>query len=54
MADGVIAGSVLLKAIGAGKDPVVVASAFIASLRAGIDKSQRVSPAGCAQRGCRI
>jgi tryptophan synthase alpha chain len=54
MADGVIVGSALLKAICAGKDPVVVASPFIASLRAGIDESQRVSPAGCARRGCRV
>jgi len=54
MADGVIVGSALLKTIGAGRDPVAAASAFVASLRAGIDESQRVSPAGCAQRGCRI
>ena len=40
IADGAIVGSALLKAIGAGKDPVAAASAFIASLRAEMDKSQ--------------
>jgi tryptophan synthase alpha chain len=38
IADGVIVGSALLKAIGASEEPVAAASAFIASLRAGIDK----------------
>ncbi len=40
MADGVIVGSAFLKAIGASKHPVAAASAFVASLRAGMDKSQ--------------
>jgi tryptophan synthase alpha chain len=37
VADGVIVGSALLKAIGASKEPVEAARAFIASLRAGMD-----------------
>jgi tryptophan synthase alpha chain len=37
IADGVIVGSALIKAIGANDDPVAAASAFIASLRAGVD-----------------
>jgi len=36
IADGVIVGSALLKAISAGEDPVAAARAFIASLRAGM------------------
>ena len=40
MAEGVIVGSALIQAIGASKDPVAAASAFIASLRAGMDKSE--------------
>lgn len=38
IADGVIVGSALLKAIGAGEDPVAAARAFIASLRAAMDE----------------
>ena len=37
VADGVIVGSALIKAIGASADGVSAASAFIASLRAGVD-----------------
>ena len=37
IADGVIVGSALIKAIGASADGVSAASAFIASLRAGVD-----------------
>jgi tryptophan synthase alpha chain len=37
VADGVIVGSALLKAVGASKEPVEAARAFIASLRAGMD-----------------
>jgi tryptophan synthase alpha chain len=37
IADGVIVGSALIKAIGARDDPVAAASEFIASLRAGVD-----------------
>ncbi|MEE8392220.1 MAG: tryptophan synthase subunit alpha [Anaerolineae bacterium] len=37
IADGVIVGSALIKAIGTSDDPVAAASTFIASLRAGID-----------------
>jgi tryptophan synthase alpha chain len=37
IADGVIVGSALLKAIGASKEPVGAARAFISSLRAGMD-----------------
>ena len=39
MADGVIVGSALVRAMAAGQDPVTAASAFVASLRAGIDMS---------------
>lgn len=39
IADGVIVGSALLRAIRAGQDPVTAASAFTASLRAGMDRS---------------
>jgi tryptophan synthase alpha chain len=56
IADGVIVGSALLRAMAAGQDPVTAASAFIASLRAGMDlvaadrdasrKEGRVSTAG--------
>ncbi len=46
IADGVIVGSALVRAIGAAKDPVTAASAFVASLRAGIDGSSATqSPA---------
>lgn len=38
IADGVIVGSALIKAIGAGEDATVAARAFVASLRAGIDR----------------
>jgi tryptophan synthase alpha chain len=38
IADGVIVGSALMGAIGAAKDPAAAASAFITSLRAGMDK----------------
>jgi tryptophan synthase alpha chain len=37
IADGVIVGSALVRAIGAGHNPVSAASHFVASLRAGID-----------------
>jgi len=37
VADGVIVGSALIKAIGAAEDPVAAARDFVASLRAGID-----------------
>jgi tryptophan synthase alpha chain len=37
IADGVIVGSALIKAIGSAADPVAGARAFVASLRAGID-----------------
>jgi tryptophan synthase alpha chain len=37
IADGVIVGSALVRAIAAGQDPVAAASGFVASLRAGID-----------------
>lgn len=37
IADGVIVGSALVRAIAAGPDPVAAASAFVASLRAGVD-----------------
>ena len=37
IADGVIVGSALVRAVAAGRDPVVAASTFVASLRAGID-----------------
>lgn len=37
IADGVIVGSALIKAIGASKEPVKAASVFVASLRAGMD-----------------
>ena len=37
VADGVIVGSALLRAIGEGEDPVVTARTFIGSLRTGID-----------------
>jgi tryptophan synthase alpha chain len=40
IADGVIVGSALIKAIGRGEDPVTAASAFIAGLRAGMDEEQ--------------
>lgn len=39
IADGVIVGSALVRAIAAGQDPVAAASTFVASLRAGIDMS---------------
>lgn len=38
IADGVIVGSALLKAIGAGEEPVAAASALIASLRTSVDE----------------
>jgi tryptophan synthase alpha chain len=38
IADGVIVGSALIRAIGVGEDPVAAASTFIASLRAGMDQ----------------
>lgn len=38
IADGVIVGSALIKAIGTGKDPVAAARAFVAALRIGIDR----------------
>jgi tryptophan synthase alpha chain len=38
VADGVIVGSALIKAIGAGEDPVSAASTFVAGLRAGMDE----------------
>ncbi len=37
IADGVIVGSALVRAIAAARDPVAAAGAFVASLRAGID-----------------
>jgi tryptophan synthase alpha chain len=37
IADGVIVGSALIKAIGADEDPMKAASVFVASLRAGMD-----------------
>jgi tryptophan synthase alpha chain len=37
IADGVIVGSALVKAVGAARDPAAAAGAFVASLRAGID-----------------
>ncbi len=37
IADGVIVGSALIRAIGSADDPVAAARAFVASLRAGID-----------------
>ena len=40
VADGVIVGSALVKAIGASDDPAAAASAFIAGLRAGMDEGQ--------------
>ena len=40
IADGVIVGSALIRAIGAAEAPVAATRAFIASLRAGMDKSQ--------------
>jgi tryptophan synthase alpha chain len=43
IADGVIVGSALIKAIGTGEDPLVAAGAFIASLRAGMDERQAAS-----------
>jgi len=39
IADGVIVGSALVRAIATGPDPVSAASDFVASLRAGIDRS---------------
>lgn len=39
LADGVIVGSALIRAIGAANDPVKAAHTFVASLRAGIDES---------------
>jgi tryptophan synthase alpha chain len=39
IADGVIVGSALVRAIAEGQDPVEAASAFVAALRAGIDTS---------------
>ena len=39
IADGVIVGSALVRAIGTSDDPVAAASAFIARLRAGMDES---------------
>lgn len=44
IADGVIVGSALLRAIGASQDPVTSARAFVASLRAGVDSAHRSSP----------
>jgi len=38
IADGVIVGSALIKAIGTGDDPVAATGAFVASLRAGMDE----------------
>jgi tryptophan synthase alpha chain len=43
VADGVIVGSALIRAIGDAADPVVAAQAFVASLREGID-AQRATP----------
>ena len=40
IADGVIVGSALIRAIGASVCPVAAASAFIAALRAGVDEGQ--------------
>ncbi|MCK5550656.1 MAG: tryptophan synthase subunit alpha [Hyphomicrobiaceae bacterium] len=40
IADGVIMGSALIRAIGAGEDPAAAASEFIARLRAGMDENQ--------------
>jgi tryptophan synthase alpha chain len=38
VADGVIVGSALIRAIGTGEDPVVAARTFVAGLRAGMDE----------------
>jgi tryptophan synthase alpha chain len=40
MADGVIVGSALVRAIGAGSDPIAAASDFLASLRRGMDRNE--------------